>query len=83
MTTTPTVEPKTKRRGTPRKVPSTNRSVLFDVPGPKARRRNMIGSVIALVVIAWLVWVAVSRFADRGQLDGERWEFLTEPEILR
>lgn len=54
-------------------------AVLYDAPGPKARRRALIGSVVALAVIAALVFVAVSRLADRGQFDAELWSPLFNP----
>ena len=34
-------------------------SILFDTPGPKARRRilavNIIGALIALGIVAWII----------------------------
>lgn len=49
-------------------------SVLYDVPGPKARRRNLILSVASVVAIAGLlVWVGY-RFAVTGQFDAIKWE---------
>ncbi|MCK0177567.1 MULTISPECIES: amino acid ABC transporter permease [Mycobacteriaceae] len=53
-------------------------SVLFDAPGPRARTRNMIISVIALVLLAAAVWVVYSRLEAKGQLTAAKWEpFLT------
>lgn len=48
-------------------------SVLYDAPGPRARRRARIGSAIALVGIAVLVFFAIRRLADRGQFEWELW----------
>ena len=48
--------------------------VLADALGPRARRRTLIGSVIAVVVIAIVAVVAIRRLADKGQLDGAKWE---------
>lgn len=48
-------------------------SVLYDAPGPKARRRALIGSVLALLVFAVLGYLAIQRLADRGQFDWELW----------
>lgn len=49
-------------------------SVLYDVPGPRTLRRQRIGTVVALVLIAGLLAVAVQRLASRGQFDAELWE---------
>ena len=48
-------------------------SVLYDEPGPKARRRARIGTVVGLLAIAALVYVAVRRLADEGQFEWELW----------
>lgn len=54
-------------------------SVLYDAPGPKARRRAQIGTVVVLAVIAGLVYVAVRRLADRGQFDADLWSPVLNP----
>lgn len=49
-------------------------SVLYDVPGPHARRRNRIigigGTIVLLAILAYVV----SRFADSGQFSAKKWE---------
>lgn len=52
--------------------------VLFDTPGPQARRRTLVWSVLAGVVLLALLVLAVLRLADRGIFDGERWDIFTE-----
>ncbi len=53
-------------------------SVLFDAPGPKARRRNAILGSVGSLIIAGLLAVAVWRLADKGQFDAFKWKpFLT------
>lgn len=59
-------------------------SVLFDAPGPVARRRSLISSVIgAALILAGLAWVVLTLAAPKGNLPGyfdpSRWEPLTEP----
>lgn len=54
-------------------------SVLYDEPGPRARRRALIGTVIASLAVLALVGVAVKRLADRGQFDAELWSPLVNP----
>ena len=48
-------------------------SVLYDEPGPKALRRARIGTVVAALAIAALLYVALSRLAEQGQFDWELW----------
>lgn len=49
-------------------------SVLFDAPGPKARRRHLILTVVAGLVLLGLLWIALGRLADRGELEWARWQ---------
>jgi glutamate transport system permease protein len=50
--------------------------VLFDAPGPRARARIRVGTVLgALVVLAVVVFVLV-RLAGNGQLESQRWAVL-------
>lgn len=53
-------------------------SVLFDAPGPRARKINLAMAVATVVVFAgilsWVVW----KFAAAGQFEAAKWEpFLT------
>ena len=54
-------------------------SVLYDVPGPKARARNRVLTAVGAVVVAGLVALAVWRLAVNDQLDGDRWSVLFDP----
>lgn len=56
-------------------------SVLYDVPGPKARRVSLIGSVIGVVAIAGLLWWAISILAQQGIFEPERWAVFQIPEV--
>lgn len=48
-------------------------TVLYDAPGPKGERRNLIYTVITVVLsLAALYWV-LSTLAERGQLDSALW----------
>ncbi|CAN5467353.1 amino acid ABC transporter permease [soil metagenome] len=67
-------------------------SVLFDAPGPKARRRSLVFSIIALVIVAAIVvWVIVTLAAPRvssgiklpGSFDPTRWDIFTDPRVWR
>jgi glutamate transport system permease protein len=50
--------------------------VLFDVPGPKARARIRIGTVIGSLLILGLLAVVLLRLGRNGQLDPQRWAVL-------
>jgi len=56
-----------------------NQTVLYDFPGPRARRRAAIGTVAALAAAAVLAYVGIQRLADRGQFDSELWAPLFSP----
>lgn len=52
---------------------SAEHSVLFDMPGPKARRRHTIMNMISIVVLALIaVWI-VLKIGEAGEWDGRRW----------
>jgi glutamate transport system permease protein len=54
-------------------------SVLFDVPGPRARRRQRIGTVIGALVVLGLVTLGIWRLGVNGQLEPARWAILFDP----
>jgi glutamate transport system permease protein len=54
-------------------------TVLYDAPGPRARRRHLIGAVVATVFLLGLLGLAVNRLADQGQFSMELWGPLIDP----
>lgn len=54
-------------------------SVLYDQPGPKARRRALIGTILGALFILALLGVAAARLADQGQFSMELWGPLVDP----
>ncbi|WP_432546858.1 amino acid ABC transporter permease [Kineococcus sp. SYSU DK004] len=54
-------------------------AVLFDTPGPRARRRILVGSVVAAAVLVGVLVLVVLRLAERGQFDAELWNPLVNP----
>ena len=54
-------------------------SVLFDAPGPRARRNSYLWSAVAVAGIAGIVYLGAQRLADSGQFDGELWSPLFDP----
>ncbi|WP_432063114.1 amino acid ABC transporter permease [Streptomyces sp. S1] len=57
-------------------------SVLYDNPGPRAKRRNVLYTVGFLAVLALLAWWVLSALADKGQLDAAKWSpFVTDSRV--
>lgn len=54
-------------------------SVLYDVPGPRAIRRNRILAVLTILVVLAFVGFIVYRFAVTGQFSAEKWALFTYP----
>jgi His/Glu/Gln/Arg/opine family amino acid ABC transporter permease subunit len=54
-------------------------SVLYDVPGPRARARGRMFTAVGALVVAGLIALAVWRLAVNDQLDGDRWSVLLDP----
>lgn len=53
-------------------------SVLFDAPGPRARIRNRVISLIAAAIAAAAIVAVIARLAEKGQLTAAKWQpFLT------
>jgi glutamate transport system permease protein len=52
-------------------------SVLYDVPGPRARLRNAILGIVTIVVVLAILGLAVWRLAETGQFDAQKWSIFT------
>jgi len=52
-------------------------SVLYDVPGPRARRRNGILAVVTTVIVVAIVAFVLWRFALSGQFEASKWNVFT------
>lgn len=56
-------------------------SVLYDVPGPKARRVSLIGSVVgSLLILGLLAWIVMT-LAQQGIFEGRRWAIFTRADV--
>lgn len=65
--------------------------VLFDAPGPKAKRRQLIATIVALaLIIAGAVWVIIFLAQPRitesgkelpGMLNPARWDIFANPQV--
>ncbi|MCT2584047.1 amino acid ABC transporter permease [Actinophytocola gossypii] len=49
-------------------------SVLYDAPGPRAKRRNLLYTVLFVVAFAALMWWVIGAMDEKGQLDWAKWE---------
>ncbi|WP_052868945.1 amino acid ABC transporter permease [Streptomyces niger] len=49
-------------------------SVLYDAPGPKARVRNRVYTVVGALAVLALIVFAVARLAAKGQFAPEMWD---------
>ena len=54
-------------------------SVLYDAPGPRARRLAAVGGAIATLAVVILMGVVVKRLADQGQFAGQLWGPILNP----
>ena len=52
-------------------------SVLYDAPGPRAKRRNVLFSVVFFVLLALFAWWIWRTMDDKGQLKWALWEPFT------
>lgn len=52
-------------------------SVLYDTPGPRAKRRNILLSVVFTILLALLLWWVWQKMDDKNQLEWSLWEPFT------
>ncbi|WP_327748323.1 amino acid ABC transporter permease [Streptomyces europaeiscabiei] len=55
-------------------------SVLYDAPGPRAKRRNAILTVVFVALLALLAWWVWRAMDDKGQLEWKLWKPFTTSE---
>jgi len=53
--------------------------VLYDTPGPRTRRRVLIGSTVAGAVLLAAVGLVLYRLGEQGQFSGDKWGPLINP----
>ncbi|MEU3483635.1 amino acid ABC transporter permease [Streptomyces sp. NPDC033754] len=57
-------------------------SVLYDTPGPRAKRRNVIYTVVFLAVLGLAAWWVLSAMAEKNQLAADKWTpFVTDSRV--
>jgi glutamate transport system permease protein len=57
--------------------------VLFDVPGPRARRRARIGSAIGVALLLALAGAVVWKLHQKGIFAKDQWDVFTDSGILK
>ncbi|MBX9422546.1 MULTISPECIES: amino acid ABC transporter permease [Streptomyces] len=57
-------------------------SVLYDTPGPRAKQRNVLYTVVFLAVLGLVAWWVLSALADKNQLAADKWTpFVTDSRV--
>ncbi|KAF4405205.1 MULTISPECIES: amino acid ABC transporter permease [Streptomyces] len=57
-------------------------SVLYDAPGPRAKRRNWLYTVLFVAVVVLAAWWVLGIMADKDQLAGNKWSpFVTDGRV--
>ncbi len=59
---------------------SSPQAVLFDAPGPKARLRHNILTVVGVLFILFLAYLVWGKMSDAGQLEAAKWTPFLEGE---
>jgi glutamate transport system permease protein len=54
-------------------------SVLFDAPGPRAKRRVLIGSAVAAIAAIGAIVLVGVRLNEQGQFEADKWDPLVNP----
>jgi glutamate transport system permease protein len=58
---------------------SQHQAVLYDAQGPRARRRTLIGTLVAVLVLLGLAFLVYRRLDEQGQFTMEKWGPLVDP----
>jgi glutamate transport system permease protein len=58
---------------------SAEASVLFDAPGPKARRRHLVIALVGSLVLLGLLILVVTALAAKDQFTAEKWSPFLDP----
>jgi glutamate transport system permease protein len=58
---------------------SAEASVLFDAPGPRARRRHLAIAVVGSLGILALLYLVISALAAKGQFTADKWSPFLDP----
>lgn len=56
-------------------------TVLFDAPGPKARRRHLILTILGVLLALGVAGLVLWKFKEQGQLEPSMWRSLFQPVV--
>ncbi|MFJ6424046.1 amino acid ABC transporter permease [Streptomyces hydrogenans] len=66
----------------PARTEAESATVLYDVPGPRARRRNLLWTVLFLAALAAVAWWVIAGLDAKNQLEAAKWEpFVTDGRV--
>ncbi|MDO4901118.1 amino acid ABC transporter permease [Actinomyces sp.] len=68
--------------GPARAAGATDADLLFDAPGPKGRRRILIGSVLVTLILLVLAAAALFQLAQAGQLAYPKWRYFLGQSVV-
>jgi glutamate transport system permease protein len=72
----------TDTKAAPARRPTKNKpSVLFDAPGPRARLRNNILTLVATIVLLVIVYLLIARMSQQHQFDSKLWKPFTQKDV--
>jgi glutamate transport system permease protein len=54
-------------------------SVLYDAPGPRSRRRILVGSIVAGIGLIAVIALVGTKLDDQGQFEKDKWAPLLDP----
>lgn len=60
---------------------SSRSSVLFDVPGPRARLRGNVLTLVFAVLFLAVAYFVYSKLAEKGQWDAKLWKPFLDPQV--
>ncbi|MEU1083999.1 amino acid ABC transporter permease [Streptomyces sp. NPDC005908] len=49
-------------------------SVLYDAQGPRAKRRNVLFTIVFLIALAAVLWWVINELVEKDQLEWAKWE---------
>lgn len=58
-------------------------SVLFDAPGPRARRNQLIATVVGGLLVAAILGFLIYRMSATNQFAPEKWQIFTDPSAVK
>jgi glutamate transport system permease protein len=58
-------------------------AVLYDHPGPRAKARNRVLSVIFATVLVLVVWWAIAKLGSKDELTSQKWKPFTTADVWK